>query len=341
MRILLVSQSKTDSGVPVWNRYFMRCFPSAEWWCWTDFPGWKEQDGAPEEQKVMILTKWLLDSGVYRADCPLIADGFWAAPINSDWVISVVHGIWDHDRGDFPQKMEFQQTFWKNHIDSGRTVVAVSDFIKSRFWDRWGWNIPVVGNSIDLQEWNPVSEKFPREKPIVIHGIKESNDDRKGSDILPNIIENLGSDYEVLLLNDACSKYEMERHEMLPQADVVLAPTRFEANSYFMLETLACNVPVVSYKTGLLWDAPKNVVGNIVTRYDPKVFANAVREVSLKADEYSPREWVSQYNLEYFRSEWSKILLGLEKKISGGEEKPSYESAPVAAGAVVPSTPTP
>ena len=313
MRILLISQSKTDSGVPVWNRHFMERFPSAEWWCWNDFPEWQNYDNRSEPEKVMIFTKWLLDSGVYKADCPIIADGFWGAPINVDWLISVAHGIWDHDRGDFQDNFQFQHSFWENHISQGRTVVAVSPFIQSRFKDRWGWDIPVIGNSIDLSQWSPIKNKFNREKPIVLHGIKETNDNRKGSDVLPHIIERL-PDFEVLQLNEACDKYGLDRATMLANADVVLTPTRFEANSYFMLEALACDVPVVSFATGLLWNAPKDTVGIVANRFSAEVFADAVKNVYTNRFSYTPRKWVSQYSLDYFEEEWTKLLSSIIEK---------------------------
>lgn len=308
MRILTISQSKSDSGVPVWNRDFARCFPSAEWWTWDDFPGAGEHSGADEKDRVTIFWQWMLKTGIYRWDCPVIADGFWGAPVDTDWLISVAHGIWDHDRGDFQDKFQLQYNFWAAHITKKRKIVAVSPFIQSRLSTRFGWSVPVINNSIDISQWHPATEKFPREKPIIIHGIKERGDDRKGSDILPGVVAALNPQFEFIQLNEACRKYSLDRKTMLAQADLVFTPTKFEGNSYFTLEALACNIPVVSFSTGLFWDVPEDTVGVICRDYTVGAFISAIREAWEKRSIYSPRDWVRRYSLGYFDAEWRKLL---------------------------------
>lgn len=324
-KIVLTSYTPIGAGggVPRWNRDFMAGFPKGcvVHYSWSDVIKATGRDApVPEWDKARTLNAWLRATKKIDKDDIILCDGFWTLGLEDfPHVISVAHGNWSHttkddvDKGiqpEFPQHNAVQIDQRRNLLKRGGKIVAVSDFIAYQCKVQWGFEMPVINNGIDLKKFVPVlGGKSKRKRPVIIHGTTTGN---KGFDHIDQIKK---LDADVILLDEAPAFFGVPKYPALAQADLVVHPSAHEGNSYFVLETLASGVPIVSYDVGLMYRAAKEnaPVGCIMHR------TKRSKEETLRAtefclnsvtalDECKPREWVSQFSVEKFQQEWRDYL---------------------------------
>jgi glycosyltransferase involved in cell wall biosynthesis len=340
-RIVLISYTPKDAGggVPRWNRDFIRGFPGTVHYSWTDFL--KDQapitpPDMPEWDKAKILNAWLKWAKLVTKDDIIIADGFWGTNLDGFNVISVAHGIWSHltkedvDAGktpEFPAHHAVQVEYRRRHLALGGKIVAVSDFISRQMKLQWNYDSEVINNAIDLEKFVPAKERVPRKGPLIIHGVTTGN---KGFDH----IETIGrmATCDVMVLDDAQRALGLAKYESLSQADLVVQPSAYEGNSYFVLETLACGVPIVAYNVGLLNSISEIChkkgldckIGCVIDRKyrSPqetlKVTKFILESVLRDRSQYNPREVAQLFSLQRFHEEWRDYLERYEKTLDSG-----------------------
>ena len=318
MRIVLTSFTSKDSpgGVPRWVRHFMSDIPSVHY-SWDDVVREHGDSSLPEWEKAKILNGWLTSTGKIRPDDVIIVDGFWGLALEDHKnVVSVAHGNWSHTTKDdvdagmqpeFPMHQAVQLDYRRRHLARGGRIVAVSEFIAHQCKLQWGMEMPVIENGIELDVYVP-TRKLPRKRPLVVHGVTTKN---KGIDHVEAMVEMLDAD--VMLLDDVAREMNLKKPAALAQADVIVVPSYHEGNSYFVVEGLSCDVPIVCYDVGLMWTAKRSSanIGWIVDRRDrnPERFARIVKEVLEMEDKrFEPREWVSQFSVERFIERWKGYL---------------------------------
>lgn len=330
--IVLISYTPLDApgGVPRWNRDFVSGFPGAKHYSWWDFL--KDQRASdsniPEWEKAKLLNRWLTFTSRIWKHHTIIADGFWGEDLSERGynVISVAHGIWSHltkemaDAGmqpEFPAHHAVQVRHRTNHLKRGGRIVAVSDFISRQMKLQWGFESHVINNAIDLDKFRPAKDRFPRARPLIIHGVTTAN---KGFDHVRAVESTVDAD--VLLLDQAAEKLGIEKYAALAQADLVVQPSAYEGNSYFVLETLASGVPIVAYNVGLL-----NALSEICDRNGIECCVGAIIARSLRSPEetakvtkfilssvmrphstYNPRQVAELFSVQKFHEEWRKYL---------------------------------
>jgi glycosyltransferase involved in cell wall biosynthesis len=264
--------------------------------------------------------------GLVKKDDIVLTDGFWGLGLEEfQNVVSVAHGNWSHttksdvDAGiqpDFPYHHHQQLEYRTRHLARGGRIVAVSDFIADQCKFQWNFDIPVINNGIETSKFVPRYEYLPRKRPLVIHGVTNSN---KGFDHITALKRELKAD--VVLLDDAGDHFGgIPKYQALAQADLVAIPSAHEGFGYFCLESLSVGVPVVAYAVGLPYLYAKNngcvdtgpyVIGDpgivVAERYrrDPAEFVKAAK-VALIADPsfFSPRSFAENFSIERFRREW-------------------------------------
>jgi len=267
-RLVTISFTSLDSpgGVPRWCRDFASCFPETKHYCWQDCPLSKFNEPMAEWDRAAVLNAWLRKFGKVDKDDIFIVDGFWGQGLEDfPNVISVCHGIWSHlikeeaDAGkkpDFPLNHAMQVGYRKGHLKRGGKLVAVSQFIQHQMQIQWGFESEVINNAIDLEKYTPSDEPHYLGKPFIIHGINDRGNKNKGWEHIEYLKENL--DAVILSLDEASGHLDQEdKHKVLAMADLVVIPSAYEGNSYFALETLACDVPVVTYNVGLFYELSK------------------------------------------------------------------------------------
>lgn len=340
MRVHTISHTALDApgGVPRFNRYLHRVLAEAGYemshWCWADAPGaFERYHTASEDQRAQWLSLWLFQTRRVAPDDVVIGDGFWCgelARLGCRRVISVAHGIWGHvTKSDFdagvppenPGLHAAQVSHRLVHRSRGLPIVAVSRFIADEMMAQWGIESTVINNAVDPDELPPPTpRRLTRsldDRTIVIHGINDPGNVNKGWDHIAACMEGVPPEVTILSLDQY---HEMVgspgKMETLARADLVLAPSGFEGNSYFMLEALSCDVPVIAYNVGLpyeiaMHDEYSDMVGMVLDRKfrDPRHTANALRWWCSRGHMTSPREALSNFtSFDMFSWNWREIV---------------------------------
>jgi len=340
-QIVLISYTPLDAGggVPRWNRDFVAGFPGTKHFSWWSIPGVEYEHPPVEWDAANGLGTWLHSTKNVSRDDIIIADGFWGERLSELGynVISVAHGIWSHltkedvDAGkqaEFPIHNAHQVNHRRKHLGRGGKIVAVSDFIADQMWQQWGFGSQVINNAIDLKKF----DELPRlpswlDERLVIHGVTTAN---KGFDHIDAVKQALPND-DVLLLDDAAKTYKLEKYTALKNADLVVQPSAYEGNSYFVLETLACDVPIVAYRVGLLYSISKIAkqhgidacIGGLIDRKlrspeeTAKVTKFILESVCRDRSQYNPRKVAELFSIQRFHDEWKTYLEDYENALSG------------------------
>lgn len=332
--IVLLSFTPLDAGggVPRWNRDFIAGFPGTKHYSYSDVPG-APLGGYSEWDAAYWLNRWLHTTRKITKDDIVISDGFWGEHLSELGynVISVAHGIWSHltkddvvagMQPDFPMHHAVQVKHRHDHLARGGKIVAVSDFISEQMKLQWGYDSHVINNAIDLEKFHPATADewgswHDTDEPVIIHGVTTVN---KGFDHIEAVKNAVSA--EVMLLDEAAKKWEMDKYKALRLAHLVVQPSAYEGNSYFVLETLASDVPIVAYNVGLLNSisriAKKNgiqaCIGGVIDRKfrSPQETAKVTRFIldSVMRDRsvYNPREVAKLFSIQRFHDEWRTYL---------------------------------
>lgn len=324
MNLVLTSftPATASGGVPRWNRDLIAAFPegTVKHYSWSDVIKTNNDVSLPEWNKANILNQWLIWSKKISKDDIILTDGFWGLGLEDfPNVVSICHGNWSHttksdvEKGippEFPQHNTVQVEYRKKHLARGGRLVAVSDFIADQCKLQWELEMPVINNGIDLNKFKPADYRVSRKRPVIVHGVTNSN---KGYDHIKLLEKSLDAD--LVLLDDAARFFGVPKYRALAQADLVVIPSAHEGNSYFCLEALACDVPVVAYNVGLLYKAwnDQAPLGRLFSREarSPELFMNSVKyflDSNRESLYLRPRQWVSQFSLENFQNQWKEYL---------------------------------
>jgi len=352
MGIVLVSFTPLDApgGVPRWNRDFILGVPEARHYSWWDVlphVGGVDIPGVPEWDKARVLAQYLTWSGKVRADDIIVGDGFWTegflgatSPVRPENVISVCHGIWSHltkedvEAGkspEFPEHHRVQVAHRRRVLDTGARLVAVSDFIADQMREQWGFSSVVINNGVDLDEWRPPLPDEQPKTPYIAHGATTLN---KGSDHIDLLRRSV--DVPVWSLDEAAQHFGVAKNVALRNATLVVQPSAYEGNSYFILESLASDVPVVAYRVGLLHSLSARLrseglnpcVGCTIDRRrrSPQETVKVAKFVldSVLRDKscYTPREAAELFSVDNFRRDWRNLI----DAFSQGRRLPVHEA---------------
>jgi len=328
MNVVLISYTQLGAGggVPRFNRDLIYALSNGKHYSWFDML--KElrrpDSGIPEWDKARALNNWLRATKRITNDDIVITDGFWGLGLEDHpKLVSVAHGNWSHTTKDdvekgippeFPLHAAVQLDFRKRVVDKGGRIVAVSDFIAHQCKIQWGFDFPVINNGIDLKKFTPTTDKKKRKRPVIIHGTTTGN---KGFDHIDHLKKNIDAD--VLLLDDAPGFFGVPKYPAMAQADLIVHPSAHEGNSYFVLESLASGVPIVSYNVGLMYLAKEEGrdgdFGRILDRtgrskeYTLQGTAGALEHALLGPTMgEKAREFATRFSVENFRQNWLNYL---------------------------------
>lgn len=321
-RVVLITFTPKDwsGGVNRWVRDFMGGYENSVHFSAADIPGWRP-GMCHEWDAAKALNTYLRVSKKISKEDVIIVDGFWGLGLEDfPRVVSVAHGIWSHltledvEQGkplDNPVHHAIQVEYRKKHLERGGKIVAVSDFISTEMRRQWGFTSKVINNAIDLEAFKPVQKNH--QGKLVIHGVNDPGNENKGWKHIKHLKENL--DCSILSLDEAHAQLgRATKAETLAEADLVVIPSAYEGNSYFCLETLACDVPVVAYNVGLMYRAwgDKAIMdlGVILDRQQrsPEYTCKAVKEFLDNPHSVAPRKWVSKYSVQNFQTEWREYV---------------------------------
>lgn len=335
-RIFTISYTGRDAsgGVPRWNRDFESAFPDHEvgHFSWDTFVNYNKSAASleiPEWDKAVVLNSWLKVNKVITKDDIIVADGFWLAglePHEFPKTVSVAHGIWSHltheeaaagKKPDMPFHHNAQVKFRKRYKNIGGRIVAVSDFIADQMRLQFGIESEVINNAVDYEEYSPKLKKvnsWPEWAPekLIVHGVNDKTNANKGWDHIQHLKENL-KQHAILSLDEAHERYKFSsKAQTLANADLVVIPSGYEGNSYFCLEALACDRPIVAYSVGLPYRLKSEfpAPGIILERQQrsPQYFLEGVKQALDLLGRWSglgPRMSTKRFcDISVFRKSW-------------------------------------
>lgn len=330
-RIVLLSFTpKTWSGgVNRWTNDFLSGFPDAVHYSYWDLPTAGVNDiHVPEYDKSKALSAYLRWSKKVTKEDIIIGDGFWAQGFEDfPFVISHSHGIWSHRlpwEKDLPPENPHlhnaQLTFRKKHLARGGRLTSVSEFISWSMKEQWGFESTVINNGIDTDKWQYVYNHDAKiETGYVIHGVNDKNNVNKGYAHIEACKKSM-LQWDFLSLDEACKRYNLAPQEAFTHAEFTLIPSAHEANSYFCLESLACDTPVLAYDVGLPFLYRNTCdIGKVLDRklLSPEFTAKNVKEVLdfyvfdyMRSKNYDlrPSYVAGLFSLENFHDEWRIYL---------------------------------
>ncbi len=284
-RIVTISFTPLDApgGVPQFNRDLHAAFPDREvvHYSWWDFPWYIEVDNQLEWEKARTLNHYLINSRKLLPTDVVIGDGFWVDGLQHlKYAVSHSHGIWSHltkadvDAGKKPENPfhhAAQVAFRQSWLGFGKHMTAVSEFIYKQMEYQWGFKADrVINNGVDTDLFVPTTKRFPRHKPIIVHGVNDRNNTNKGWDHIAELKLRADTDpemiCEVLSLDEMIEKYGGPKEWALSQANMVVHPSGYEGNSMFVAESLACGLPIVGYEVGALYSPEASLCGVTIER---------------------------------------------------------------------------
>lgn len=333
MSIVLVSltSNKLD-GVYRWNMDFLRYFIHAKHYCWNYVVNKYGDVPLTEWEKAKVLNSVLLKDKLIKEDDIVIVDGFWGMGLERHKnVISVCHGNWSYLSYEevkagkqplFPHHHAVQVKYRSDLLKRGGSLVSVSDFVRDDMIKQWGFKSHTINNAIDLNKFEP-RIKTKKDRPLIIHGAMTHN---KGLDHI-NFLKKSLKNVDIMLLDEEYKRRNKSepRCRIIADADLIVSPSTYEGNSYFMLEAMACNVPVVAYNVGLLYtfysrqDSEIYKIGevcSVLNRSKETTLNMVVKALDNISNEnyYNPRIWVSEYDITNFWQEWERYLSNASKK---------------------------
>lgn len=351
-QIVLLSFTSLNAGggVPRWNRDFVAGFPGTKHYSWDDMPlGTAPRGAANEWDAAYALNAWLHNTKKVNKDDVIISDGFWGERLSELGynVISLAHGIWSHltkedvDAGmqpEFPYHHAVQVRHRRDHLTRGGKIVAVSDFISDQMKLQWGFESHVINNAIDLQKFRPATAQewgswYWDDERTITHGVTTAN---KGFDHIEEVkkkitVDNTGNGVHTFLLDDLAKEWGMDKYDALRLSHLVVQPSAYEGNSYFVLETLASGVPIVAYKVGLLYSISKIAkahgveacIGGLIDRKlrspeETAKVAKFILESRIRdMNSYNPRQVAELFSIQRFHDGWRNYLEDYERHLEG------------------------
>ncbi len=272
-RIVTISFTPLDApgGVPKFNRDLHSAFPDRQClhFSWWDFPWCIEMEHLPEWEKARTLNHYLVQTRKLLPTDVVVADGFWADGLqHMRNAVSHSHGIWSHlTKDDVDAKKEpenpfhhaAQVNFRRRWFELKKHCTAVSHFIAYQMRIQWGFVVDyAINNGVDTSVYVPTTKRFPRKRPIIVHGVNDRGNLNKGWDHIELLIDRSKTDpeldAEVLSLDEMVERYGGPKEWALSQADIFVHPSGYEGNSMMVAEALACGLPTIGYNVGYLYE---------------------------------------------------------------------------------------
>ncbi|MGZ8161825.1 MAG: glycosyltransferase family 4 protein [Methylobacter sp.] len=158
-------------------------------------------------------------------------------------------------------------------------------------------NITVIHNGVDTDFYTPEPSGKRTTEGRKIRLLYVGNlSRRKGIDLLPQIMQQLGQDYELYytggLRANKLFSYQKNIHSLgrltneelrdeYRKADILLFPSRFEGFGYAPVEAMACGTPVVTTNCSSLTEVVKDGVTGILCPIDNvEAFSNAIKNLT-------------------------------------------------------------
>jgi glycosyltransferase involved in cell wall biosynthesis len=206
---------------------------------------------------------------------------------------------------------------------NGKRVVAVSHKTRRELEAYYGLAAKVIENAVSMEDFRPLSRSECRARlgikwdgPIGI--FVGRTDATKGFDVVKGLAKRrkdirilcvTGSDLkdENMIVANQVPNVEMPFY--YSAADFLLFPSRYESASYTTIEAMACDLPIVAYRTGLFEDIDEREVGCIINKVDEDGFSKGIDFV-LRQSKISTRKLAEKrFSMDRFASDYRALAL--------------------------------
>jgi glycosyltransferase involved in cell wall biosynthesis len=188
----------------------------------------------------------------------------------------------------------------KRSINAADTVVCISEYMQNKIEEIYGYSDSIlIYNGIDNTCFKPISiTEIPLDVNISISPQKKilffsgNTTIRKGGDLLPKIMNELGDDYLLLMSGGLRQNEKIKSRniisvgklslqdlvKMYNYADIFLFPTRLEGFGLSVAEAMACGKPIVTTDCSSMPELVIDGKGGFLCEMDNvKDFADSIR----------------------------------------------------------------
>ncbi|OAL77853.1 hypothetical protein AY606_10405 [Acinetobacter sp. SFB] len=279
----------------------------------------------PKWANIVHINTWL-PSKFYPKEFPIVA--------------TLHHCV--QDKNFYPYKTKLQKLYhylWitpieKESILQATALTTVSEYTamcaKEIFYIS---NIEVIYNGIDFDIFNTKSCKKKLDNKNFRLLFVGSNSIRKGFDLLPKIMEELGEGYELfytsntpnmLPLNMKKLPYQETAYDLANtyrSMDALLFPSRLEGFGLVVAEAMACGLPVVVANSSALPEIIENKVSGFICQKDNiSDFVNTVKclknnkelqkEISNAASIHIQENFNIKHTINSYITLYQKLIIG-------------------------------
>ena len=208
-------------------------------------------------------------------------------------------------------------------------TVAVSNFMKKDMEECGIKCDKVIEEGIDIEKFKPLNKKelrkkygIPLNKKVGIAVTKFTPP--KGWDILAKLINKFPDIHWIVVLTSKVgSKPKLKNvslfegvapelmFELYNASDFYISTSLVESFNLSACESLACNLPIITYRTGIFWDWFDSKIGYRVDKWNVEEFGKAVEKIkNSDFKEFSPRESLIKRGLtkEVMEKNWQKFV---------------------------------
>ena len=210
----------------------------------------------------------------------------------------------------------------------GTTTVAVSNFMKKEM-ELCGIKCDkIIEEGIDIEKFKPLNKKelrekynIPLDKKVGIAVTKFIP--QKGWDILADLINKFKDiHWIVVLTTDVKAKPKLKNVTLFKKVAPDLMPELYNCSDFFIstslvesfglssLEASACNLPIITYKTGWAWDWWDKRLGIRVNEWTSEAFEKAINDILVRESKYDPRQIMIKkgFTLERMKKGWEAFV---------------------------------
>ena len=252
-------------------------------------------------------------------------------PADRPFVVTVLHNVFEdvYQKYTTLSQKAFHFGCLKRRIGQALSaadrVIAISHNTKASIERTFGArNVEVIYNGIDTELFKPLESDANSEFPGKIRLLFVGNlIKRKGADLLPAIMEKLGSDYVLLhpsglrtngdfgasniVRQDAPSMQDLVR--LYNACDIFLFPSRLEGFGYAVGEAMACAKPVVCTNASALPELVVDERGGFLCRLDNvDDFVERIRFLGARA---ALRQSMGAFNQQRIENHFTVAQMGM------------------------------
>ncbi len=284
---------------------------------------------------VPALANFRIHAHVSLRDCDVVhvnadyGSGFRRS--DRPFVVTVLHNVFEdiYQRYTTLSQKAFHFGWLKRRIGKALSaadrVIAISQNTKESIERTFGaHNVEVIYNGIDTELFKPLDTDAKSEFPGKIRLLFVGNlIKRKGVDLLPAIMEKLGSDYVLMhpsglrthgyfgasniIRQDAPSMQDLAL--LYNACDIFLFPSRLEGFGYAVGEAMACAKPVVCTNASALPELVVDEQGGFLCRLDNvDDFVDRIRFLGARA---ALRQSMGAFNRQRIENHFTVAQMGM------------------------------